>query len=317
MTPTVLLADIGGTNARFALATPGGRPQSVETLQTAGHATFESAIKAYLSAHGSPRLESAAICAAGPIFDGAIRMTNCPWLVSLEAVRHATSAQRTHLLNDFEAVSMALAALGDYDLKKLGRGERVVGMPQVAVGAGTGLGVGGLVADRHGHHIAIASEGGHADLAPSSARELAILKQMMEGRDHVSAERVLSGPGLRVLFEAVSALEGRSETAPSPEEIAMRAQSGACAISREVVTLFAGWLGAFAGDLALTFGARGGIYIAGGIVPQWGALFDEALFRERFEAKGRFRDYLARIPTYIVKTPHVALIGLSQFVAEA
>jgi glucokinase len=312
-----LLADIGGTNVRFALAEPGGRPQAIEKLQTASFADFPTAIRHYLSAHGRPTLDAAAVCAAGPVIDNAVRMTNCPWLVSLDEVRQASNATRAFLLNDFEAVSMSLPALGDADLRKIGGGSPMPGFPCAVLGPGTGLGVGGLVADRHRGHVAIASEGGHADLAPSNERELAILKHLIDQHGHVSAERVLSGPGLCVLFDTIAALDDRKLQTPLPQEIAAQAGDGSCPISREAVALFTGWLGAFAGDLALTLGARGGVYLAGGIIREWGDLFDEGLFRRRFEAKGRFRDYLAPIPTYIVTARHVALIGLSQMVAEA
>jgi glucokinase len=316
MAASILLADIGGTNVRFALAEAGGRPQSVEKLQTSSFTDFPSAIRHYLSAHGSPKLDAAAVCAAGPVIDDAVRMTNCPWLVTLGDIQAASNVKRGFLLNDFEAVSMSLPALNDGDLKKIGRGAGIAGLPFAVLGPGTGLGVGGLVKDRHQGHVAIASEGGHADLAPSNAREVALLGHLISRYGHVSAERVLSGPGLCVLFEAIAAVDGKTGQAPLPQEIAARAGAGTCPISREAVTLFSGWLGAFAGDLALTFGARGGVYIAGGIVREWGNLFDMRLFRERFEAKGRFQGYLSVIPTFLVTAHHVALIGLSQLVAE-
>ena len=316
MAQTILLADIGGTNVRFALAESGGRPQHIEKLQTSAFADFPAAIRSYLSAHGQPSLAAAAVCAAGPVIDNAVRLTNCPWNVSLGEVQNASKAKRAFLLNDFEAVSMSLPALGTADLKKLGGGDAMTGLPRAVLGPGTGLGVGGLVRDRHKGHVAIASEGGHADLAPSNDRELKIVAHLMSRYGHVSAERILSGPGLCVLFETIAALDGHADQTPLPQEIAERAGIGACPISREAIALFTGWLGAFAGDLALTLGARGGVFIAGGIVREWGKLFDAKLFRARFEAKGRFKDYLAPIPTYLVIARHVALIGLAQLVAE-
>jgi glucokinase len=318
-----LVADIGGTNARFALVAADGRLSPPVVLKTADHPSLEAALAAFLAGaaaeHGGPlALEAAALCAAGPVEGGRVEMTNCPWTVSVEAVRRALGIERVALINDFTAVALALPGLSEDERHQIGGGVPEAGSPIGVLGPGTGLGVSGLVPAPDGSWIALSGEGGHADLAPSNPREIAVLSELMARHGHVSAERVLSGPGLENLYAALAALDGRpAEPAPDAREIAERARAGKCPIARETVALFCGWLGAVAGDLALILGARGGVYIAGGIVPRWRALglLDEGLLRRRFEAKGRFRDWLAPVPLYLVTVPEPALIGLARLLA--
>lgn len=318
-----LVADIGGTNARFALVETDGRLSEPVVLKTADHPSLEAALAAFLANAAAERgrpllLEAAALCAAGPVEGGRVEMTNCPWVVSVEAVRRALGIERVTLLNDFTAVALALPDLRGQERHQIGGGAPEAGSPIGVLGPGTGLGVSGLVPAPDGSWIALAGEGGHADLAPSDPREIGVLSELMARHGHVSAERVLSGPGLENLYAALAALDGRpSAPVPGAHEIAERARTGDCPIAREAVALFCGWLGAVAGDLALILGARGGVYIAGGIAPRWRALglLDEALLRRRFEAKGRFRDWLAPVPLYLVTAREPALIGLARLLA--
>ncbi|ABS61932.1 glucokinase [Parvibaculum lavamentivorans DS-1] len=321
---SLLVADIGGTNARFALAASrNGRIEVSPPIifQTADYASLELALSRFLEEAGRPLIGGVAACAAGPVQGtGAaahIAMTNCPWDVTAATLTRVTDIKHPRLMNDFAALALSIPALTGPDLHAVGPArDAVAGAPVGILGAGTGLGVSTLVFDG-GRDIVVAGEGGHVDLAASNVREAAVLAHLQSIYGHVSVERVLSGPGLVALYTALAALSGEEATpAPSPVEVAARARAGTCVLAEEAVRLFCGWLGAVAGDLALTVGARGGIYIGGGIVPGWLAagpgLFDEALFRARFEAKGRFDAYLSDIPVFVIRRADAALLGLAR-----
>jgi glucokinase len=249
--------------------------------------------------------------------DGRVDLTNCDWKVSLDEIATATGARRPILVNDFAAVARALPVLGGDDLVHIGGGTPVAAAPKVVLGPGTGLGVASLVATERGGWIVVPGEGGHADLAPSNERELAVVFHLIREFGHVSLERVLSGPGLETLYLALASLDGVGLKAkPVAVDIAAAARNGKDPLAVETVQLFTGWLGAVAGDLALTLDARGGAYIAGGIVPQWGELFDAKLFRRRFEAKGRMRSLLAPTPAYLITARDLAFRGLAALLGD-
>ena len=312
----ILLADIGGTNVRYATLYADGRIDGFESWLTALYPNISEAVKAYAEATGA-RLpfQAAAICAAGPLTGEHIDLTNCGWKISVGEIAAATGARAPILVNDFAAVARALPALGAGDLVQFGGGVPLEGAPKVALGPGTGLGVASAVADGRGGWIATPGEGGHSDLAATNEREIAIVFHLIREHGHVSVERVLSGPGLETLYLAIASLDGLKLNAkPIAHDIAMAARKGRDAAAVEAVALFTGWLGSVAGNLALTLGAQGGVYIAGGIVPQWGDLFDAKLFRRRFEAKGRMRGFLAPIPTYVVTAKDLAFRGLAEMI---
>lgn len=327
--PLLLVADIGGTHARFALARCGNGAPIVEppaVWPVSRHDTLEMALDAFLAMKGRPRLEALAVCAAGPVEgrgeDARIRMTNCAWEISVRSLARASGVSRLRLMNDFAALALAVPELRPDDLCRIGGGEADMRAPMGVLGAGTGLGVSALVPVEGGmpRHAVLAGEGGHVDLAPGNAREMAVLSRLMHEYGHVSAERVLSGPGLVSLYTALASLEGGAAERLTASAIAERARAGSCVIACETVELFCGWLGAVAGDLALTLGAKGGIYIGGGIVPGWiaaGGLFAADVFRRRFEAKGRFGSYLAAIPVYAIMCENPALPGLARAALEA
>lgn len=328
-----LVADIGGTHARFALARQSGGALEVQTPSvwlTALYPTLDVALKAFLEQKGKPRLDAVAVCAAGPV-QGAgaqtvIEMTNCPWEVSAAELSRATGVAEPLLVNDFAAQALAVPRLGAGEVRRIGGGEADASAPIAILGAGTGLGVATLVPKGDGHYIALPGEGGHVDLAPTDQREIAVIYQLMQEFGRVSVERVLSGPGLVALYMAIGALDGaRDKARPTAVDVANRARMGSSQTAKEAVSLFCGWLGATAGNLALTLGAKGGVYIGGGIVPGWMAeddkggppLFDTKLFRHRFEAKGRFKTYLAPIPVNVMTREDPALLGLAWAAAEA
>ncbi|MGD1933022.1 MAG: glucokinase [Candidatus Phaeomarinobacter sp.] len=316
-TQPVLVADIGGTHARFALAQPGNsKPETPTILMTALYPTLKEALQTFLQQVDHPELGGVAMCAAGPVQStGAaarIEMTNCPWVVDAQAVAKATGCAAPVLVNDFTAAAVSLPHLHAEDLLQIGQGAAKPAAPIGVLGPGTGLGVSGLVPQTDGTYTALSGEGGHVSLAPGNEREISLLFHLMQTYGHVSAERVLCGPGLETLYAALGSLDGSPEIGkPTAADTARMAQERTSPLALETIEVFTGLLGSVAGDLALTLGATGGIYLAGGILPRWGDLLNHRLLRHRFEAKGRFKPYLADIPVYLVTAPDIALIGLT------
>ncbi|WP_137893707.1 glucokinase [Ramlibacter sp. 2FC] len=305
-----LVGDVGGTNARFALVrTPGGRPEAPLTLATADYPDLAAALQAYLAQAGHPAVREAAVAIANPIAGDAVRMTNNHWTFSIEATRRQLGLTRLVLLNDWEALALAAPALPAEALSAVGGGQAVADAPRALIGPGTGLGVASLVRSRRGEWVAIPGEGGHVTLAPTCDREARIIERLWRRWDHVSAERLVSGMGLENLYAAIAALDGVPVQAWNAAEVCRQGLAGSDPQSAEALARFCGLLGSVAGNLALTLGARGGVYIGGGIVPRLGNYFARSPFRAQFEAKGRFRDYLARIPTWVILDPHPALTG--------
>lgn len=312
-----LLVDIGGTNARFALVDPGQSVGEPTVLKTGQFEHFESALEHFMASQGRAvsELRAIAVAAAGPVVDGRIDLTNSDWSLDLARLRELSAGGSAILVNDFEAIAWALPALGPADLRALAGAPPRPSMHERAcfavVGPGTGLGVGALLPDARGGHIAIAAEGGHANLAALDDDEWALLGLIRRRIGHISTEHAVSGPGLTNIYRALGELA--PDEAPQvldAEEIARRAQSGRCTRSAKAVEYFTAWLGDCAGDAALYFGALDGVFIAGGIVPSWGDSFSDALFRERFERKGRKQGYLQPIPTWIITQPYPGLSGL-------
>lgn len=311
----VLLADVGGTNVRFATLTADGRIEAVEAWLTALYPDFGSAVRAYAELTGLRLpVRAAAVCAAGPLMGERIDLTNCAWTISRGEIAAATGGSAI-LVNDFAAVARAVPGLVAGDLVQIGGVTPKPDAPKLALGPGTGLGVASVVPNGAGGWIVAPGEGGHSDLAPTNEREIAIVYQLMREYGRVSVERVLSGPGLESLYLAIAALDGlKFDAKPAAHDIAKRAFANADAAAVEAVALFTGWLGSVAGNFALITGAEGGVYIAGGIVAQWGQNFDAKLFRHRFEAKGRMKSYLAPIPCYVVTAKDLAFRGLAALV---
>ncbi|WP_029008641.1 glucokinase [Azospirillum halopraeferens] len=309
-TAPVLVADIGGTNARFGLM-EGDTVRDSRTLRCADYPSPREAAEAYLASAGAyARPRRAAFCIAGPVTGDRIAMTNLPWSFSVAEVRAALALERLEIINDFTAVALSVPRLGHGDRLQIGDGTPRAGAVIGVLGPGSGLGVSGLVPGAAGWS-ALSGEGGHVTMAPVSDREGAVLAQLRKRFDHVSAERVLSGPGLVNLYEALTILDGREPRPLAPAEVTAAALDGSDAHCVEAVETFCAMLGTVAGNLALTLGARGGVYIAGGIVPRLGGVFAHSRFRKRFVEKGRMRDFLAPIPTYVVTHPLPAFLGLA------
>lgn len=311
--PLVLLADIGGTNARFALARAGAVEETRQFL-VADHLGPLEAIRAFLAEIG-PRAKPrrAALAFAGPVKDGRAQLTNGNWRVSAPGLRRILNMDSVAIVNDCAATAWALSRLGSEDLAPLGGDTAERSAPAAVIGPGTGLGVAGFVPGRPRPTV-IAGEGGHVTMAPADRRESALLEYLRGRFGHVSAERVLSGPGLENLYQAVAAVDGVTAPSRSAQAIIARALAGDSKISATALDSFCAMLGTMAGNLALTFGARGGIYICGGVVPRFAEFLSASKFRERFESKGRFATYLAPIPAFVVVHPDPAFLGLAALV---
>ncbi len=307
-----LVGDIGGTNARFAVA-EAGTVGEMTVLPTSEHASFEHAVRAYLSAQPAPeRIREAAFAIAAPVEGDQVTFTNIRhWSFSVTELKDALGLDRLTVLNDFTANALALPYLAEADREKVGTGQPVAGRPIAILGPGTGLGVSGLIPDKTDGWIALSGEGGHVSLPAETAEDAKIIDCLRARHGHVSAERVLSGQGLVDLRAAIAAIEGTTPPTMSPADITAAALDGTEAFSVRTVEAFCAMLGTVAGDLALTLGAHGGVFIAGGIVPRLGRLFAASAFRARFEDKGRFRDYLSSIPTYVVTHKALAMVGLA------
>ena len=314
-----LIADIGGTNARFALL-EGHKRLNEQVLKCADYPDLVTAVEHYLQGAGAHtagnRPKEAAMAIAGPITGDIIRMTNHVWQFSAAKVREQLGLKRLHFLNDFTALALALRHLPANELETIGGGRAVAGGPIALIGPGTGLGVSGLI-PAGTQWMPLQGEGGHTTLSVMTEREIAVLGQLRQLFSHVSAERVLSGPGLVNLYDALCILEGTAPGELTPREITSRASDGSCRVCRETVSMFCALLGTMAGNLVLTLGAVGGLYIGGGIVPKLGRLFATSHFRDRFEDKGRYTDYLAAVPVYVIHSPLPAFVGLAHSFTEA
>jgi glucokinase len=304
-----LVGDIGGTNARFAIvAAPGAQPTHVRNLACADHAGAEEAIRDYLALEGLAVPPVAAFGIANPITGDRVSMTNHHWTFSVEALRDGLGLERLLVINDFTALALSLPQLQPHERRQVGGGRALQGHAIGLLGAGTGLGISGLVPCGDAHSP-LEGEGGHVTLPACNAREARIIAMLAERYGHVSAERILSGPGLVALHDAIRTLDGEPALELTGADISVRGLAGSCPICVETLHTFCAMLGTVAGDLALTLGARSGVYIGGGIVPRLGAFFADSAFRRRFEDKGRFSAYLANIPTYVIDAPCPALLG--------
>lgn len=298
-----LLGDVGGTNARFAWQEyPHAELQCVASLPCVDYPDLASAVTAYIETNRLPHIKAACIGIATPVTSDQICMTNLDWSFSIKDMQRRLSLDKLIIINDFTALALALLDLRD-DQKKL-VGPIVEGMPHepiALIGAGTGLGVSGLLPAGENGWIPISGEGGHITLAAGSAEEFEVIDYLRNRYGHVSAERILSGQGLLELHEALAFVRGKAWNAKiSASDISNLALHHGDADCLSTMDMFAGLLGSVAGDLALTLGARGGVYIGGGIVPRWLGWFEKSSFRARFEHKGRFSSYLRAIPTWVI-----------------
>jgi glucokinase len=317
--PLALIGDVGGTNCRLAVtpASPSSTPpiSRVRTYPCADYATFEDAVATYLEGEGVS-VTRAVIAVAGPVADGEVTMTNHPWRISERGLAAKLGGAPARLINDFEALAHALPALTPADLTPLGAARAPAGRSNMAVmGAGTGFGTAALVRSGGGQAVLV-GEGGHSAFAPSDALEAKIwecLAQRFSG--YVQVEHLLSGPGLVNLHRALCEIEGKAPSFETPDAITDAADAGdarALAVTDRFVQVF----GAVAGDLALIYGARSGVFIAGGVSQRILPGRNGPAFRARFEAKGEFSPYVVAIPTWLITHDQPGLLGAACALAE-
>lgn len=310
-----LLADVGGTNARFALETAPGEIGQIRVYPGADYPGIAEVMQQYLKDTQVGRVNHAAIAIANPVDGDHVKMTNHDWSFSIEATRRALGFDTLLVVNDFTALAMAVPGLTDAQRVQVGGGARrqnsVIGL----LGPGTGLGVSGLI-PADDRWIALGSEGGHATFSPFDEREDLVMRFARRKFPHVSFERVCAGQGLELIYRALAERDAVSVAESfSAADVTHRALDGE-ALALETVNCFCAILGTFAVNIAVTLGALGGIFIGGGIVLKLGELFHKSPFRERFEAKGRFQQYLAGIPTFIITAEYPAFLGVSAILSE-
>jgi glucokinase len=307
---SALIADIGATNARFALL-DGSEVAVSETYAVSDYASPIEAARAFLSgpAKGnSPK--HALIAAAGPVDRGRVTLTNAAWIVDSERIAKGLGMSDVAVVNDFEALAWSLPALRAEHIATLGTPRAGDRGTMAVMGPGTGFGLAAM-AFAGDTEVILVTEGGHATLSSENRREDAIILALRQQFHHVSVERVLSGSGLIQLYHAIARVDDEAVPERDSGEIVEHALAGDCKVSREALELFCAFLGSAAGNVALTLGARGGVFIGGGIAPRFVDFLRASAFRERFEAKGRMSSYLARIPTAVIVHPMPAFIGLA------
>ncbi|MFS2222172.1 glucokinase [Pantoea sp. B65] len=308
MTKYALVGDVGGTNARLALCElETGSISQAKTFSTSEYENLEAVIRVYLDEQKQD-IQDGCIAIACPVTEDWVEMTNHDWAFSIKQMKANLGLQHLEVINDFTAVSMAIPMLSAADVIQFGGEAPIDGRPIAVYGAGTGLGVAHLVhvAKRW---ISLPGEGGHVDFAPNSEEEDLILEVLRPELGHVSAERLLSGGGLVNLYRAIVKSDDRVPENLKPRDVTERALADSCIDCRRALSLFCVIMGRFGGNLALTLGTFGGVYIAGGIVPRFLEFFKASGFRAAFEDKGRFKDYVSEIPVYLITHDQPGLLG--------
>ncbi len=307
-----LLADIGGTNARLALV-QAGTIGPVDHARVADYPTATDAIAAFLDRRAARGMVAAAVLGvAGTIDNNRATITNSGWTIDGTDLRQRFGFKAAHLLNDFEALAWSLPVLAPEDLCSIGEQRPVTGAPMLVIGPGTGFGA-SCFFPRQPAPFAVVGEAGHATLAATCEREERVIDLLRQRFHHVSVERALSGSGLKNLYQALASIDGVDAPERDAAAITQAARDGSCPVSRAALDMFCSFLGTVAGNLALTFCSRGGVYIAGGIVPRFPDYLAKSSFRTRFESKGRYEPYLRNIPTSIIVRPDASFLGLKAF----
>ncbi|RDH42420.1 glucokinase [Zooshikella ganghwensis] len=306
-----LVGDIGGTNARFALFDLSTQSlQQIQVLACKDYANIDQAITHYLNQQSvSP--EQACLAFACPVHNAQVRMTNNHWYFDKQTLKTDLGLKQLRIINDFTALALALPVLSEKDLCQVGEGDSVKDKPKLVMGPGTGMGMAGLVRTQQGW-LPIPTEGGHVDFAPRNELEVEVWRYLHRCFEHVSVERILSGSGLVNLYQALAAVSGQEISVVDPSYITTEGCEGTDKLACQTLEMFSEILGAVAGNAALTIGALGGVYIAGGIIPRFKAHFMKSGFRNAFIDKGRFRDYLNAIPSYLVLAEYPGLLGAAQ-----
>jgi glucokinase len=306
---TTLAIDIGGTNIRLGLLEADSlRPKFIQSYKINEFAGLAEAIDLFLSKAPDHQIKQAAIDVATPVTQDTIKLTNHSWAFSMREIRERFGFERLKVINDFTAMALSIPLLEPSELKQVGGGSADPDGAIALLGAGTGLGVSGLIRSAAGWYP-LAGEGGHVTLGARNARELAIFAAFWEKYGHMSAERLLSGTGLEEFYQVICRLDGLEPELLKPADISGRAIAQTCPACMETMSLFCEWFGIVAANLTLTLGATGGVYVGGGIVPNLGDYFVQSGFRTAFETKGRFRAFMQSVPVYIIQADNPALRG--------
>lgn len=309
-----LVGDIGGTNARFAIAERGKYPSNARKLPIANYAGLVEAVEDYLS--GVPTVEEAVLAVAGPVLGDEVTFTNSAWQFSIDDVRQRLGLRRLVVINDLVAQALSFAALPADEIGAVKSGTRDPRQPALVIGPGTGLGVAFLL-NNAGALEGIASEGGHTTFAPMDRIQAEILSHLQGQYGHVSVERLLSGSGLLAIATTLAKMNGQIIDVRDPRDVSARAASNQCPICREAIRVFSSVLGSVAGNLALTLLTGGGVIITGGLCRGLRPLWDVEALTNGFVAKGRFRSYLNGIPIDQILRPHAGLLGAAVYVGAS
>jgi len=317
-----LVADVGGTNARFAVAershecpSSGFRLVDPRSLAVSQFGNFDDAIAEYLDSSGLAQagVAGASLAVASAVGIGEIRFTNSPWRFSRKSLTERFQFKKLLIVNDFEALARQIEHSPPSFINRCRDGESHPTAARIVVGPGTGLGVAGLIrhssADGRSRWIPIPGEGGHIAFAPGDDIEEALLAYLRKSFGRVSIERVASGPGLTNIYQFLACRAGCESKDDSPDAISKRALSTADPIATDAVNLFLGIVGSFAGDAAMMFGARGGVFLGGGILPRLVPLLGKSGFFKKFDEKGRHSDWMAKIPIDLIVNDKAALLG--------
>lgn len=314
-----IVADIGGTNARFALVT--GKAQDnfmidyIHVLNAREYPTCSAALRSYLEKIGDIKPKSACLAIAGPVVSDTVRMTNLSWEFSCIAMAKEFGFQHFVAMNDFAAVAAACGQLTDEHLITIKPGAEERGAAKAVFGPGTGLGVAGLI-NHQGAWLPVPCEGGHVNIAPATTFEAEVVKAAIATHGHVSAEMFISGPGLVNLYKAIATVRGSTIEEVTPAQITQNALADTTGIYGETLSTFCSFIGSFAGNLALTYGAKGGIYMAGGILPRFSDFLIASGFIERFSSKGVMSHYVKTIPAKLIVHPETAFVGAAAWLEQ-
>ncbi len=309
----VLVGDIGGTNARFALVlSADGEAIAFDTVRTADFSNIDIAIRDTILPNTTTPPKTAILAIAGPISGDEIELTNCPWVVRPYVMMEMLGLKDIIVINDFEAQALAVASLGPEHLEQIGGGVAVEGASRVVLGPGTGLGVAGLI-NISGTWYPVPGEGGHVDMGPRTARDYAVYPHIEQLGGRVSGEQILCGRGLVNLYRAVCKADGIEAGLTEPQHVTAAAFDGSDTRASETLDLFATYLGRLAGDLALVFMARGGVYLSGGIAQKIVSVLKQGSLREGFENKAPHSAFMHETPVFVITHPLAAVAGLSAY----
>ncbi len=309
-----LVGDIGGTNARFAIAEPGKCPRDVRKLPAAQYPSLAEAAEDYLS--HAPRVDEAVLGVAGPVFGDQVWFSNSPWRFSIEDVRRRLGLRKLIVINDLVAQALSVAALQPDEIASVKSGTRNPEHPTLVIGPGTGLGVAFLL-NNAGTFVGLPSEAGHATFAPTDRLQSEILSRLQDQHVHVSVERLLSGSGLLLIATTLAEINGQIIDVHDPKDVSARAAAGQCPTCREAIRIFSSILGSTAGSLALTLLTSGGVVITGGLCRGLRPFWDVEALTRAFVAKGRFSSYLDGIPIDQILRPHAGLLGAARYVERS